>query len=141
MFLYKLHTPFCLRNVVSLCAALIISIFHKRELHSRIRLAFIVAREGDQLVLVNLLIGESNQTLVLTSIVPEQSPARKHARGFLEDRVINFVLKVLLIVTIVMIITDARRKEIGRRQLLCIAGDDGLICPEYRTDGILRKNL
>ncbi len=139
MVCHKLHTSFCFQNVVTLCSAIIIPAFNKIELHTSIRLSLITAWECHKLIFVYFLIGESNQMLMLTPVMPKKRPIRKHIGCFFQNGVINLIL--IFVIIIIVAIAGTRRKEIRRRQLSCITCNDRLISSENGTDSILRKYL
>ena len=141
MILHKLNDALRFKNIVVARRRLIVAILYIHKLNTRIRFTFIAAWECDKFILVDFLIGKSNQMFMFAPIMPKQSAIRENVGRLLKDRVIYFVIVAFVIIIVFAAVTCTCGKEVCRRQLLCIACNHNLLCSENGADCILRENL
>ncbi len=93
--------------------------------------------KGDQIGIVIMPIGESDQAFVTAAIMPGQAPLRQaRAEAFLQD-----ALLIALDVAVILLGAGTAIEEAGGRHLLGIAGDDNLRATRDRADRIPWRDL
>ena len=99
------------------------------------------AGEGDEVILIDLSVGEGDQLLKAAAIVPQKGAVGQIVGCLLQNGVENGAVPILLIHVHICVVADAGGEEIGGGQLLAVTGDDHLLGAENGTDGILREDL
>ena len=103
------------------------------EIH--LALAVVDGREGVELVLIELAVAECNQALVTAAIMPEQMCLRHIER----KAVVKNALEILNVE--VVLIDGIRGKERGRRHLLGVADNYGVLTAGEYTDRLAGGKL
>ena len=129
---YLIYDSFRLCPVRSRIAAVKCTLDHFKSYH---RIAVIRRRECIEFSFVEELVRESDEALVTASVVPEQVELR-HADC---EAVVKNALKVFNF--IVLVIKDLLPEERGRRHLLGVAYDNGILTSCYDADRLTCRQL
>ena len=140
VFFYQRDNPLRLRDIHVFGRGIIHALFHIDKFNACVRFVFIAAGEGDELIMVDLLVRKGDQVLMPAPVMPQQCPVRENIRRLLQDGVEHF-LRFLIPVIAVAAVAGIGRKEIGGRQLPGVPGNDDLLRPENGPDGVLREDL
>ena len=101
------------------------------------------AREGHQLVVVDVAVGERDERLASAAVVPAEAAAGQAQRAAdVEDALeVRQALLGLLLVRGQLLVAGGPLEEAGRRQLLLVARDDQLLPPVDGADGVVGADL
>jgi hypothetical protein len=122
--------------------ALVDAILDVDELQPALARVGVGAREGEELGVVEVDIGEGDQRFVLAAVVPAQ-PAPGDAGGHeLLEHALHVVEQRLAVLAQRRLdLAALHGEEVGRRQLLRVADHDELVAADDRADRVLCRHL